>query len=103
MLMWWENDGVTKLAVLYIKSFGNPRKFARTARRVGATMPVLAVEAGRAEAGREALFEQAGIITTHTFGDLIETTALFASQPVPAGRTVAIVSNVGDAGLLATD
>jgi acyl-CoA synthetase (NDP forming) len=101
MLMWWENDGVTKLAVLYIKSFGNPRKFARTARRVGATMPVLAVEAGRAEAGREALFEQAGIITTHTFGDLIETTALFASQPVPAGRTVAIVSNVGDAGLLA--
>jgi predicted CoA-binding protein len=43
MLMWWENDGVTKLCVLYIESFGNPRKFARTARRVGATMPVLAV------------------------------------------------------------
>jgi acyl-CoA synthetase (NDP forming)/GNAT superfamily N-acetyltransferase len=101
LLMWWENDGVTKLAVLYIKSFGNPRKFARTARRVGATMPVLAVEAGRPEAGREALFEQAGVITTHTFGDLVETTALLASQPVPAGRTVAIVSNVGGAGLLA--
>ena len=101
MLMWWENNGVTKLAVLYIKSFGNPRKFARTARRVGATMPVLAVEAGRPEAGREALFEQAGVITTHTFGDLVETTALLASQPVPAGRTVAIVSNVGGAGLLA--
>ena len=50
MLMWWENDGVTKLAVLYIESFGNPRKFARTARRVGASMPVLAVEAGRAGA-----------------------------------------------------
>jgi acyl-CoA synthetase (NDP forming)/GNAT superfamily N-acetyltransferase len=101
LLMWWENDGVTKLAVLYIKSFGNPRKFARTARRVGATMPVLAVEAGQPEAGREALFEQAGVITTHTFGDLVETTALLASQPVPAGRTVAIVSNVGGAGLLA--
>ena len=103
LLMWWENDGVTKLAVLYIKSFGNPRKFARTARRVGAAMPVLAVEAGRPEAGREALFEQAGVITTHTFGDLVETTALLASQPVPAGRTVAIVSNVGGAGLLAAD
>jgi len=103
LLMWWENDGVTKLAVLYIESFGNPRKFARTARRVGATMPVLAVAAGRPEARREALFEQAGVITTRTFGDLVETTALLASQPVPAGRMVAIVSNVGSAGLLAAD
>src|SRR5271170_2667805 len=103
MLMWWERDGVTKLAVLYIESFGNPRKFARTARRVGATMPVLAVAAGRPEARREALFEQAGVITTRTFGDLVETTALLASQPVPAGRMVAIVSNVGSAGLLAAD
>ena len=101
MLMWWENDGVTKLAVLYIESFGNPRKFARTARRVGASMPVLAVEAGPPETRREALFEQAGVITTRTFGDLVETTALLASQPVPAGRTIAIVSNVGGAGLLA--
>jgi acyl-CoA synthetase (NDP forming)/GNAT superfamily N-acetyltransferase len=103
MLMWWENDAITKLAVLYIESFGNPRKFARTARRVSATMPVLAVEAGRPEARREALFEQAGVITTHTFGDLVETTALLASQAVPTGRTVAIVSNAGGAGLLAAD
>jgi acyl-CoA synthetase (NDP forming)/GNAT superfamily N-acetyltransferase len=103
LLMWWENDGITKLAVLYIESFGNPRKFARTARRVAASMPVLAVEAGRPEARREALFEQAGVITTRTFGDLVETTALLASQPVPAGRTIAIVSNVGGAGLLAAD
>jgi acyl-CoA synthetase (NDP forming)/GNAT superfamily N-acetyltransferase len=120
MLMWWEHDGVTKLAVLYIESFGNPRKFARTARRVCASMPILAVDVGRSEAGqraaashtaavatplvsREALFEQAGIITTRGFGDLVETTALLASQPVPAGRTIAIVSNVGGAGVLAAD
>jgi len=124
MLMWWEHDGVTKLAVLYIESFGNPRKFARTARRVSASMPVLAVEAGRSAAGqraatfadslrtaavatplvsREALFEQAGVIYTPAFGDLVETTALLGSQPVPAGRTVAIVSNVGGAGVLAAD
>ena len=120
MLMWWEHDGVTKLAVLYIESFGNPRRFARTARRVSASMPILAVEAGRSAAGqqaaashtaavatplvsREALFEQAGVITTPGFGDLVETAALLASQPVPAGRTVAIVSNVGGAGVLAAD
>ena len=109
MLMWWEHDGVTKLAVLYIESFGNPRKFARTARRVSGTMPVLTVLADRwapastSLVGRAALFEQAGVITTHGFGDLIEAAALLAAQPVPAGRTVAIVSNVGGAGVLAAD
>jgi acyl-CoA synthetase (NDP forming)/GNAT superfamily N-acetyltransferase len=102
LLVWWEHDGVTKVAVLYIESFGNPRKFARTARRVGAAMPVLTVHAGCSAADR-ALFEQAGVITTAGFGELIETTALLATQPVPAGRTVAIVSNVGSAGRLAAD
>jgi acyl-CoA synthetase (NDP forming)/GNAT superfamily N-acetyltransferase len=108
MLLWWEQDGVTRLAVLYIESFGNPRKFARTARRVGATMPVLTVLAARDEQSsdahtREALFEQAGVVTTRAFGELIQATALLATQPVPAGRTVAIVSNVGSAGTLAAD
>ena len=54
MLMWWEQDGQTRVAVLYIESFGNPRKFGRTARRVGLKMPVLTVHAGRSEAGQRA-------------------------------------------------
>jgi acyl-CoA synthetase (NDP forming)/GNAT superfamily N-acetyltransferase len=120
MLMWWEQDGQTKAAVLYIESFGNPRKFGRTARRAGLKMPVLTVHAGRSEAGqqaaashtaaiafplvsREALFEQAGIIATPSFGELMGATALLATQPPPAGRTVAIASNVGGAGVLAAD
>src|SRR6202042_1366419 len=120
MLMWWERDGQTRGAVLYIESFGTPRKFARTARRVGTRIPVLTVHAGRSEAGqraaashtssaatplvtREALFEQAGIIATPSFGELMGATALLATQPPPAGRTVAIVSNVGGAGVLAAD
>ena len=118
MLLWWEQDQVTKLAVLYIESFGNPRKFARTARRVGARMPVLTVHAGRfaadqdagashpaaaALASREALFEQVGIIAAPGLGELVETAALLATQPVPACRTVAIVSNSGGAGALAAD
>jgi acyl-CoA synthetase (NDP forming)/RimJ/RimL family protein N-acetyltransferase len=102
MLMWWEQDQQTKLAVLYIESFGNPRKFARTARRVSASMPVLAVQAGRS-AARQALFQQAGVIAVPGFGELTETAALLATQPVPAGGTVAIVSNVGGAGVLAAD
>ncbi|MGH3258997.1 MAG: GNAT family N-acetyltransferase [Streptosporangiaceae bacterium] len=100
MLMWWERDSVTRVAVMYNESFGNPRKFARTARRVSASLPVLAVQAGRAA---DALFEQAGVIAVPGFGDLVEATAMLASQPVPAGRTVAIVSNVGGAGALAAE
>ncbi len=120
LLQWWEQDEQTRVAVLYIESFGNPRKFGRTARRVGLKMPVLTVHAGRSEAGqraaashtaavaaplvtREALFEQAGIIATPSFGELMGATALLATQPPPAGRTVAIASNVGGAGVLAAD
>jgi acyl-CoA synthetase (NDP forming) len=66
-----------------------------------ATFAVLTTCAGRAD--REALFEQAGVITTRGFGELIEATALLATQPVPAGCTVAIVSNAGSAGRLADD
>ncbi len=119
-LQWWAEDGITRLAVLYLESFGNPRKFARTAARVSATMPVLTVHAGRSAPGqraaashtaaaaaplitRQALFEQAGIIATTSFGELLEASVLLASQPVPAGSRVGIVSNAGGAGVLAAD
>jgi len=120
MLQWWAEDGTTRLAVLYMESFGNPRKFARTAARVSATMPVLTVHAGRTAPGqraavshttaataplitRQALFEQAGIIATNSFGELLEAAVLLASQPVPAGSRVSILSNAGGAGVLAAD
>jgi len=120
LLMWWEQDGVTRLAVLYIQSFGNPRKFARIARRVGQVMPVLTVHAGRSAAGRraarshtaavatplamrQALFDQAGIVATDSYGELLDSVTLLACQPVPAGRRISVVSNLGAAGVLAAD
>jgi len=120
MLTWWEQDKQTSLAVLYVESFGNPRGFARTARRVGRKLPVLTVIGGRSAAGQraaashtaatatpvvtqEALFGQAGIIATHSLGELVDTAALLSCQPLPAGRRVAIVSNAGGAGVLAAD
>jgi len=108
LLLWWEHDGITRLAVLSIESFGNPRKFARTARRVAATMPVLTVGPGQpgdaaARARRQALFEQAGIIAVTRPGELTEVAALLATQPVPRGGSVAIVSNVRAAAALAAD
>ena len=113
LLLWWEHDGITRLAILYIESFGNPRKFARTARRVAATMPVLTVDAGdpatagghprpiAPRASRQALFKQAGIITTRGLGELTEAAALLATQALPRGRSVAIVSNVAAAAAMA--
>jgi succinyl-CoA synthetase alpha subunit/GNAT superfamily N-acetyltransferase len=120
MLLWWEGDNTTELAVLYLESSGHPRWFARTARRMSARIPVLTVHAGRSAPGqraaashtaaaaaslitRQALFEQAGIIATASFGELLEAAVLMASQPVPAGQVVAVVSNGVGAGVLAAD
>jgi acyl-CoA synthetase (NDP forming)/GNAT superfamily N-acetyltransferase len=120
MLTWWAQDGVTRMAILYVESFGSPRKFARTARRVGHQMPVLTVVAGRSAAGQraaashtaaaatpqatqEALFGQAGIIVTDSLGELVEAAALLSCQPLVAGNRVAIVSNAGGAAVLAAD
>jgi acyl-CoA synthetase (NDP forming) len=119
MLVWWESDPATKLALLYLESIGNPPKFARTTRRVGRSMPVLIVNVGRSAAGqrlagaraaaatplltRQALFEQAGVIAAANLGELLDTAALLAAQPAPAGPRVAVVSNTRGAAVLAAD
>ena len=120
MLLWWGADESTELAVLYLESFGNARRFARTARRASALLPILTVHAGRSAPGqraaashtaaavaplitRQALFDQAGIIATTSFGELLNAVALVASQPIPAGGTVAVVSNGGGAAVLTAD
>ncbi|MFI8454710.1 GNAT family N-acetyltransferase [Kitasatospora sp. NPDC085464] len=121
LLQWWEADGRTDLALLHLESFGSPRAFARTARRVTRTIPVLTVDAGRSTAGRrgaashtaaaatptvtrEALFRQAGITATRSIDELVAAAALFHAQPLPAPRgAVAVVSNAGGIGILAAD
>lgn len=120
MLQWWESDGRTDLALLHLESFGNPRAFSRTARRVTRRLPVLTVDAGRTEAGRRAaashtaaaatptmtrraLFTQAGVTATGSVGELLETAALLHSQPLPKGFRVAVLTNAGGAGVLAAD
>jgi acyl-CoA synthetase (NDP forming)/GNAT superfamily N-acetyltransferase len=120
MLLWWESDPATKLALLYLESFGNPRKFARTARAVSRAMPILIVNAGRSAPGlhlaaaraaaevtpqltRQALFEQAGLIATANLGELLDAAALLAAQPVPIGPRVGVVSNTRGGEVLAAD
>ncbi len=119
MLLWWESDPATKLALLYLESIANPPKFVRTARRVGRSVPVLTVIVGRSMTGRrlagararvatplltrQALFEQAGVIATANLGELLDTAVLLASQPAPAGPRVGVVSNTRGAAVLAAD
>ena len=119
LLTWWAQDEVTQLAVLYVESFGNPRKFAGTARRVAQQMPVLTVIGARSPAGhrasshtaaaatplasQEAMFDLAGVIATTSLGELVDTAALLSCQPLPAGNRVAIIANAGGAAALAAD
>ena len=104
LLNYWEDDPHTDLILLYLESFGNPRKFARIARRVGRSKPIVAVKSGRSTAGAratsshtgallaasdvpvEALFRQTGVIRTETLEGLFDVAALLANQPIPRGR-----------------
>jgi acyl-CoA synthetase (NDP forming) len=120
LLQHWESDPNTSVILLYLESFGNPRKFARLARRIARTKPIVAVKSGRTLAGSraasshtaalaspdvavDALFRQAGVIRVDTLEELLGTAQVLASQPLPAGRRVAIVSNAGGPGILAAD
>ena len=120
LLQYWEQDPATDVILLYLESFGNPRKFARIARRVSRTKPIVAVKSGRSEAGAraasshtasmaagdtavDALFRQAGVIRTDTLEQLFEVASLLAHQPLPGGRRVAILTNAGGLGILCAD
>ncbi|HVW39753.1 MAG TPA: GNAT family N-acetyltransferase [Amycolatopsis sp.] len=117
MLQYWETDPDTDLVLLYLESFGNPRKFARLARRLGRKKPIVAVKSGRHavrpqlaatstevdEASVQALFEQAGVVRVETLAQLFDAALVFAHQPLPAGPRVGIVGNSSAIGLLAAD
>jgi acyl-CoA synthetase (NDP forming)/RimJ/RimL family protein N-acetyltransferase len=117
LLQYWETDPKTDLVLLYLESFGNPRKFARLARRLARTKPVVAVKTGRHavrpqlaatstdidEASVQALFEQAGVVRVESLDQLFDTALVLAHQPLPAGPRVAIVGNSSAIGLLAAD
>ena len=121
VLQYAETDPHTDLVLLYLESFGNPRKFARIARRVARTKPIIAVKSGRSSAGAratsshtgallaasdatvDALFQQAGVIRTDTLAELFDVASLMASQPAPSGRRVAIITNGGGPGILCAD
>ncbi len=103
LLQFWEDDDSTKVVAMYTESFGNPRKFARIARRVGRKRPIVAVRTGTAAIGNaaNALYQQAGLIEVPTVRALLDTARVLADQPVPTGPNVTILTNARSPGVLA--
>ena len=120
LLRYFAEDPATAVVLLYLESFGNPRRFAQVARRTARRKPIVAMKAGRSSAGRraaashtasmaspdiavDALFLQAGVIRVDTVEQMLDAGSVLSSQPLPSGRRVGIVGNAGGAGILAAD
>ncbi len=121
LLRYWESDDDTDVILLYLESFGNPKKFSQIARRVGRKKPIVVVKSGRSAAGAratsshtgallaasdvtvDALFRQAGVIRTDTLAELFDVASLLANQPLPNGRRVGIITNAGGPAILCAD
>ena len=120
LLEWWEDDPATEVVLLYLESFGNPRRFGTLARRVARSKPILAVKSGTtgsgaraasshtaalagSEAAVDALFHQAGVIRASSLEELIDVATLLSTQPMPRGRRVAVLTNAGGLGILCAD
>jgi acyl-CoA synthetase (NDP forming) len=117
LLQFWESDPATEIALLYLESFGNPRKFARLARRFARNKPIVAVKSGRGsvvaglqhtsvevpESSVQALFEASGVIRTETLAQLFDVAILLTTQPLPAGNRVAVVGHSTALGVLVAD
>jgi acyl-CoA synthetase (NDP forming)/RimJ/RimL family protein N-acetyltransferase len=117
LLQYWEADPETEIALLYLESFGNPRKFARLARRFARRKPIVAVKSGRGsvvaglqhtsvevpESSVQALFEASGVIRTETLAQLFDVAILLTTQPLPRGDRVAVVGHSTALGVLVAD
>jgi acyl-CoA synthetase (NDP forming) len=120
LLPWWEHDPATAVILLYLESFFDPRELLPIAQRIARRKPIVVLKAGRSEAGfraamshtaalassavaTEAFFRQSCLVGVHSLQELLETTSLFASGPLPAGPRVAILTNAGGPGVLCAD
>jgi acyl-CoA synthetase (NDP forming) len=121
LLGYWHSDPRTEVILLYLESFGNPRKFARLARSIGRSKPIVALKSGRSAVGAratashtgallaasdvtvDALFRQAGVVRADTLDEMLDAADLLVHQPLPAGRQVAIITNAGGPAIMCAD
>jgi acetyltransferase len=120
LIEYWENDPGTRVILMYLESFGNPRHFTPIARRVSRKKPIAVVKAGRTEAGAraasshtgalagadlaiDALLAQCGVLRAESVEELFDMAMAFEHLPEPAGNRVAIVTNAGGPGIIIAD
>jgi len=120
LLQYWEHDPNTDVILLYLESFGNPRRFSRIARRVSRCKPVVVLQSGLTRSGSraagshtaalatnatavEALFRQTGIVRAASLEEMFDLALTLGSQSPPGGTRVAIVTNAGGPGILSAD
>ena len=119
-LEYWENDDDVKQILLYMESIQNPANFRKLASRITKKKPILALKAGRSAAGAsaasshtgslagadkaaDALLKQCGVIREFSLKNLFANAKAFSNCPIPKGNRVAIVTNSGGPGIMATD
>ena len=119
-LEYWENEEDVEQILLYMESIQNPANFRKLATRISKKKPVLALKAGRSAAGASAasshtgslagadkaanaLLAQSGVIREYSLKNLFSTAKVFANCPIPKGNRVAIITNSGGPGIMATD
>jgi acetate---CoA ligase (ADP-forming) len=120
LIEYWADDPATRVILMYLENFGNPRKFTRIAREVTRTKPIIAVKAGRTAAGAraasshtgalagldsatDALLAQCGVLRVDSVEELFDMAMAFGHLPVPQGNRVAVVTNAGGPGIIITD
>lgn len=120
LIEYWAHDPATRVILMYLENFGNPRRFTRIARSVTRQKPIIAVKAGRTAAGAraasshtgalagvdsatDALLAQCGVLRVDSVEELFDMAMAFGSLPVPRGNRVAVVTNAGGPGIIITD
>ena len=119
-LEYWEDNEDVEQILLYMESIMNPANFRKLATRISKKKPILALKAGRSAAGASAasshtgslagadkaanaLLAQSGVIREYSLKNLFSTAKVFANCPIPKGNRVAIITNSGGPGIMATD
>lgn len=120
LLRYWRDDPATDVVLLYLESFADPREFRRVASDLSPHKPIVALKAGRTQAGAraasshtaalaspdraaDALFAQTGVVRVATLPELFDVATLLATQPLPRGRRVAVLTNAGGPAILCAD
>jgi acetyltransferase len=120
LLAYWEDDASVRVILLYLETVGEPHEFVEVARRVARKKPVIAVKSGRSDAGAlaasshtgsvagadvavDTLLAQSGVLRVDSFRDMFALARALLDQPLPRGPRMAVVTNAGGPGILATD